>query len=138
MEDKSVQNFALGIIVAIVVFLLLRKEFGKHAATSESGIGGGDNYGGGAGGCGCGTAASNNRQPIPIGGQSLAKSTSYGGSSVTSNVRQMNAPAPRIANLTAYSGGGSGGVSASGGGTLSQGTGTGYASIGSGWAGGFL
>ncbi len=147
MDNKDVSNFALGLIVAAVLFLILRRELGNHAATPEMGFADGDSNRNtpSGGGCGCGGSGGNGSgQVIPIGGQSYNKNSAYGGSSVVSSTAKVvNAAVPKFnfaliggggggASAPAASSGGGGGYSSSGGSS-----GGGYAVIGGGFANAF-
>jgi hypothetical protein len=98
-SDKSTENFALGIIVAVLLFLLFRAEWSRisRALGFGAGAGAGANGGAGAGagtsggagasggGCGCGCGGGSGKiipfsSPISIGGQSYSGSGGYGNS----------------------------------------------------------
>jgi len=84
MNSDGLEKFALGMIVAVIVFLLLRREFGKHAATPNGSISletGSRGTTKSTGGCGCG--GQGKAEVIPIGGESYTATGSYGASSVT-------------------------------------------------------
>jgi hypothetical protein len=135
-NNENVQNFALGLIVAVVVFLLLKREFG-HGATADrfGGGGGGESASGGGGGCGCGGGSGQgSRGPISIGGQSYNDPGSgYAASSVIplSNPSQPSSAASRL--LASLNGRVYATNSVSGGGrsapTVQQGGGGGYNTI---------
>jgi len=61
-NNRDTETFALGIIIAAIIFLLLRKEFEKHGCGcggSSGSSGGGNGAGGGANGGGGGGASAN-------------------------------------------------------------------------------
>jgi hypothetical protein len=80
--NENTGAFALGLIVAALLYLVLHKELHPRrngAATPESPGSGGNNAPSNCGTCGTGKTG----QVIPIGGQSYqTESSSYGGSSV--------------------------------------------------------
>lgn len=108
-SDKSTHSFALGIIVTVLIFILLRAEWSKIAAALKFGKGGGSgrialpgggstSYGatgggntsgraGSTGGCGCGGGCGSGKvvtlpapQVISLGGQSYSETAGYGNS----------------------------------------------------------
>lgn len=94
-NNKNTESFALGLIVAVIVYLILRRELSRvnsHGAAGNGQAGGGHGAAaasGGGGGCGCGGGGGSNGgaepgvTPISIGGQSYSSTGhSYGGSSV--------------------------------------------------------
>jgi hypothetical protein len=92
-DDNGVEKFALGIIVAVIVFLFLRREFGRHGATANgsifsTGVNSG-HTGNTRSGCGCDTG-SDSQQVIPIGGQSYNNpGSSYENNTVISGVGKV-------------------------------------------------
>jgi hypothetical protein len=102
-SDRNTESFALGLIIAVIVYLILRRELGSRfglfggGAVTGRGSGAGAGGAGGAGGFfggggsgksgGCGCCTSSNANPLPtnpgisIGGQSL-NPTPFGSSSV--------------------------------------------------------
>jgi len=86
MNSDGLEKFALGMIVAVIVFLLLRREFGKHAATPNGSMSletGGSHGTSKSTGGGCGCGGQGKAEVIPIGGESYTATGSYGASSVT-------------------------------------------------------
>ena len=86
-NGNSTEGFALGLIVAAILFLLLRREFGKRGCTGGqapiSTVARGVNASGG--GCGCGGSAGKGTPPatvVSIGGESYSPGTSYASASV--------------------------------------------------------
>jgi hypothetical protein len=58
-NDKSAENFALGVIVAVILYLILRREIGKLPMLTSGNRGGGLTRAEKAnGGCGCGSSSS--------------------------------------------------------------------------------
>ena len=83
-NDRSVEHFFLGVIIAVVLFLVLRKEFAKLSARG----GGGDTVatapGGGGGGCGCSGGAGLPTNPgVSPGAQSLSDMLSFPASTIS-------------------------------------------------------
>lgn len=120
-EERNSENFALGLIVAAIIYLLFRREFarlssggslfGGSGGKAGAGGAGGAGAGSGGGGCGCGgaaTSANYNAPPISIGGQSLSSGPPYGGSSV--------GPSPGASGSNSGRGSGFSGSAAGGGG----------------------
>lgn len=76
-NDSGVEKFALGLIVAVIVFLLLRREIGHAAAGELSGDRSGVDAGGAGGSCAscktCGNAnpVVKSGKVVSIGAQSL-------------------------------------------------------------------
>jgi hypothetical protein len=74
-ETRETETFALGLIVAAILYLLLRREFGKGGqGGARANLGAGTSTGAGAsgGGCGCSGTSSvptsaNSNTPTPIG-----------------------------------------------------------------------
>lgn len=73
-NNRDTESFALGLIVAAILYLLLRREFGKGRTTGMRASAG---AGAVPGGCGCGGAAAtkqpgqaNSNTPLSIGNQS--------------------------------------------------------------------
>lgn len=99
-SNENVGGFALGLIVAAILFLFLRREIGMHAATAEAGGGagggksanGGGVGAGGGGGCGCGGGGTGKISVIPLGGQSYNEEASYSASSVVSGSNKNSIP----------------------------------------------
>lgn len=128
-EERNSENFALGIIVAALVFLLLSREFSRRAQSRETGVTVSDNSPA-TPDCGCGGARA--RAPISLGGQSY-NSDPYAGSTVVSVTARPAIAASGRTGGTGFTYSAPPG-SATAPPTLYQGTGTGYASLG----GGFL
>jgi hypothetical protein len=87
-NDRSVEHFFLGVIIAVVLFLVIRKEFGKFSASRGGGGGTAsvDNGGGGGGGCGCsgGAGAALPKNPgVTPGAQSLSDLLSFPASTIS-------------------------------------------------------
>lgn len=101
-NDRNTESFALGLIIAVIVYLILRREFGSRfglfggagagrGAGAGAGVGGAGGFAGAGdgagkgGGCGCCTSSGSNPLPtnpgVSIGGQSLNQ-TPFGSSSV--------------------------------------------------------
>lgn len=58
-EERNTENFALGLIVAAIVFLLFRREFSKFSSGSaKGGAGGAGGVKPSGGSCGCSGASS--------------------------------------------------------------------------------
>src|SRR5271170_7508680 len=99
-EERSTEHFALGLIVAAILFLIFRREFKNtlHGAAAELGGGAGaSGRGCGCGGGGGGITGSEFTGVIPIGEQSLSPTGAYEGSSVVSNVTPANKAKPLAA-----------------------------------------
>lgn len=72
-NNRDTESFALGLIVAAILYLLLRRELGKSSLSNAVRTITGAGTGKTSGGCGCGSASTsqaNSNVPIPIGGQS--------------------------------------------------------------------
>lgn len=92
-ETRETETFALGLIVAAILYLLLRREFTKRGVSASGTRSGGTTMAAkaNAGGCGCGASSSsgtsqipgvpNYSAPISLGNQSY-NDNSYSGSSV--------------------------------------------------------